>query len=158
METLRKLALSLLAAAVITPPAWAETPAAEPDFSYFAEQRRAVEAELAGDRFRSMSRFERSRIVRALDRIQALTDGKQGYHELTAKQRAELINEQELINTRLTAARDDSRLVCKRSRPVGSNMIATTCKTVSERRNDMNESSEALEGIQRHRPMPNRNG
>ena len=64
--------------------------------------------------------------------------------ELPERTRLEVFNEQELVNTLLTEAREDSRQVCTREKKVGSHRTTTMCKTVAERRRDMEQSQGAL--------------
>jgi hypothetical protein len=154
------LMLALAAAGWQAAPAGAAdaSASASADLTHFPAQRLAIEADLAaGERYRELSRFDRTQVIRSLDRIDAITRGKQSIAELSADERAELFNEQELINTLLTKAAADSRMVCTRSRPVGSNMIATTCKTVAERRQLRKESQEAMYTGQKPHPLPRGN-
>jgi hypothetical protein len=129
--------------------------AAGPELAHFPVQRRAIETDLAaGERYRELSRFDRAQVIDSLDRIDAITRDRQSIAELSADERAELFNQQDLINTLLTKAAEDSRMVCTRSRPVGSNMIATTCKTVAERRQLRDESQKAMYTGQKAHPLP----
>jgi hypothetical protein len=142
------IAAMLVAVGGLAPSLAAEvtaSPGPGPDLAHFPTQRRAIEADLAkGERYRELSRFDRTEVIRSLDRIEAIVQGKQSLAELTPAERAELLNHQEIINTLLTAAAEDSRLVCRRSRPVGSNMMATVCKTVAQRRSEQDQSQDGL--------------
>jgi hypothetical protein len=56
-----------------------------------------------------------------------------------------VFNDQEVVNTLLTQARADSRLVCDRSRPTGSHRRQTKCQTVAERRRRMESDQDHLQ-------------
>ena len=84
------------------------------------------------------------RVTTSLDRIAGLLGGVQNVDQLAVDTRVEVFNEQELVNTLLTEAREDSRQVCTREKKVGSHRTTTMCKTVAERRRDMEQSQGAL--------------
>ena len=86
------------------------------------------------------------RVVDALGRIDALL-GKGGHASLPDKDKIEVFNDQDLINTLLTQAREDSRLVCRRERPVGSNRPQNICITVAARRQARENGADALRDL-----------
>lgn len=98
-------------------------------------QRAAIEQELAtGDRYAEIEpdQLERTRVL--LQRMETIL-GVDGHADsLSPDRRTELFNLQEEVNTILTAAAEDSRLVCRRERPIGSNRPVNVCHTVAERR------------------------
>ncbi|WP_374601112.1 hypothetical protein [Arenimonas sp.] len=111
----------------------------------FAEQRAVIEKDLAdGKTYAEIASNDRAQVREALDRISRELEGVDSVAELAEPAKVTVFNEQERINTILTQARDDSRLVCERSRPTGSHRHVTRCQTVAERRRLMEDSRERL--------------
>ena len=81
----------------------------------------------------------------ALDRISRELEGVDSVAELAEPAKVTVFNEQERINTILTQAKADSRLVCDHSRPTGSNRKVTKCQTVAERRRRMEADRDHLQ-------------
>lgn len=100
----------------------------------FAEQRAEIEQDLAdGKTYAEISNRQRSEVREALDRIARELEGADSVAELAEPAKVTVFNEQERINTILTQAKADSRLVCDHSRPTGSHRRVTKCQTVAER-------------------------
>ena len=79
-----------------------------------------------------------------------------GSTELSADEQVTVFNDQEVVNTVLTSAKDDSRMVCQRVRAVGSNMVTSQCMTVAQRREMRRNSERNMNDVQRSRPLPER--
>ena len=69
-----------------------------------------------------------------LDNMSLLLANAGTLEAMTTDQRANLFNQQELVNTILTMAENDSRRVCRRRGTLGTNFKTTTCETIKERR------------------------
>ncbi|MFD1041592.1 hypothetical protein [Pseudoxanthomonas kaohsiungensis] len=111
----------------------------------FEAQRDAIITALAdGKTYAEISVQDRQKVTGSLNRISGLLGDAQSVDQLPQATKVEVFNEQELINTVLTQAREDSRLVCTREKKVGSHRTTNTCKTVAERRRDQEESQNAL--------------
>ena len=109
----------------------------------FEEQRLAIIKDLDGGKvYSEISQKERSDVKDALNRISGALQATNGVQGLNEEQKARIFNDQELINSILTRAGEDSRLVCTREKVVGSHRPTTHCLTVAERRrireNDQN--------------------
>ena len=101
----------------------------------FEDQRKAILADLeGGEVYSEISAQERSDVRDALGRISGALQSPAGLSGLTEEQKAKVFNDQELINTILTRAGEESRLVCTREKVVGSHRPTTQCLTVAERR------------------------
>ena len=113
----------------------------------YAEQRLRIMNDLqGGEVYSEISAENRMRVVDALGRIDALL-GKGGHASLPDKDKIEVFNDQDLVNTLLTQAREDSRLVCRRERPVGSNRPQNICITVAARRQARENGADALRDL-----------
>ncbi|NLA66855.1 MAG: hypothetical protein GX856_01165 [Gammaproteobacteria bacterium] len=117
----------------------------------FAEQQKKVLTDLAdGETYAEITPENRSRVVEALGRMERLLGGREA-NALHPDDRAKLINEQEVVNTILTRARSDSRLICSRETPIGSRMATTVCRSVAERRRQQDDSRQRMEAAGRGR-------
>jgi hypothetical protein len=132
-------------------PAWADGPSgAKADVSTFAESKAQIEADLKkGERYSELSASQRDEVRAALERMENRLQGVTSVAEMDARDRAELMNDQELVNTILTAAEEDSRLICKRTVKTGSHRPTTSCRTVAERRRERENSQQALRSMQK---------
>jgi hypothetical protein len=122
----------------------------------FAAQRAAIEADLAdGKTYVEISAEDRAQVVKAMDRISGLLAGVDSSDSLEDAQKAALFNDQEQINTLLTSAAEDSRLICTRTVPTGSHRKVTVCQTVGERRRRREQDQDTMFDAQKVR-LPNR--
>ena len=111
----------------------------------FAAQRTAILAALQDGKTYTEIKAEDGRQVRAsLDRIAGLLDGRPSVESLSEAEKVKVFNEQEVVNTILTRARADSRVVCTRERRVGSHRTTSVCYTVAERRRMHDQTQNAL--------------
>ncbi len=112
-----------------------------------AEQIRSVEAAINSEDYSEIGLEDKSRVQQALGRI------KMGDHErieqVSPQDRTQIFNDQEVINTIMTRAHADSRMVCRRERTTGSNMPQSVCLTVAQRRKAEEDSRKALNDGQR---------
>ncbi len=153
-----KLSLVLLAAlSVVGVNATASTTsgkAAEKKFvdvsSAFEQQKKAIEIDLAdGETYSEISSKDRDLVKTALQRISNALASAGGVDALLDGKKAEVFNDQELVNNILTNAGEDSRLVCTREKKVGSHRTTTRCETVAQRRRAAEESQKAMRENQR---------
>jgi hypothetical protein len=111
----------------------------------FAEQRDALESEIAtGERYRSIAKADKERVYEALERLAKNLAEVTAVSQLSEAKRLSVFNDQQLINTLLTRAAADSRVVCTRETPVGTRLPIKTCKTVGERRLERENAQESL--------------
>lgn len=107
----------------------------------FAEQKQSIITKLAdGKTYSEISSKDRGAVTAALDKIEAKLGPTGRVDHLTMEQKVEVFNEQEVVNTLLTQARKDSRLVCKRETTVSSRIPSTQCRTVAERKRTYEEA------------------
>lgn len=99
----------------------------------FDQQRDELIEEMRdGGRFGEISDEARAEVIAALDTMAELLDGQASFGHLDEEDKIRLFNAQEIANTHLTVAREDSRIVCKRERKVGSHFKTSICNTVAE--------------------------
>ena len=116
----------------------------------FAAQRAEIEADLAdGKTYREISASDRTKVRESLNRIEGMLEGVASVDSLNEEAKARLFNDQEQVNNILTSAAADSRLVCERSAPTGSNRKITTCQTVAERDRRRDRDQGNLRDMQR---------
>lgn len=147
-----RLAFISLLMAMVSSPVFATTTGAVVDLTAdaFAEQKKAIEADLANsETYSEISSEERVTVHQALDRISGLFRTYGSVERLSWEDRTQMFNDQEQINNILTRAGEDSRVVCKREKKVGSHRVTSQCSTVAERRRAMEDSQEELRKNQR---------
>lgn len=99
-----------------------------------AAQIARVETALGSEAYSEMTLDDKSRVQQALERIRIKMEGHELSSELVPQDRTQVFNDQEVVNTVMTRAREDSRMVCRRERSTGSNMQQSVCMTVAQRR------------------------
>lgn len=115
-----------------------------------AGQVAAIRRDLAeGKVYAEIGSADRLQVERALARISELDGASAG--ELLQVDRVSIGNDQALVNTILTQAREDSRLICKRERSVGSNRLTSQCMTVAQRRAMQRSSQNEMTELQRNK-------
>lgn len=114
----------------------------------FQTQHQKVRADLSGGEvYSEISVEDRRRVVAALDRMSDLI-GEGSADSLSPEHKTQVFNDQELVNTVLTQAREDSRLICRREKTIGSNMPSTQCFTVAQRERMRQDSGSRLQSMQ----------
>ncbi len=102
--------------------------------SDFEAQKQQIEQALQdGKLYSEIAPVDREAVRGALARITALLSKAGDVSHLDAEQKIAVFNDQERINTILSKAASDSRLVCKREVKTGSHRATTQCMTVAER-------------------------
>ncbi len=102
--------------------------------SDFGAQKQQIEQALQdGKLYSEIVPVDREAVRGALARIAALLSKAGDVSHLDAEQKVAVFNDQERINTLLSKAASDSRLVCKREVKTGSHRATTQCMTVAER-------------------------
>lgn len=125
----------------------------------FVEQRAAINKALGdGETYAEISPEDVRTVQESLGRISTLLAGAQGISEMSPDAKTELFNEQERINTLLTRAHKDSRLVCRREKPTGSHRPSTLCLTVAERRRHREAASDFFRYNPRSQGRPGDSG
>jgi hypothetical protein len=114
----------------------------------FSQQKQQIERELGdGKTYAEISSKDRATVREALNRIASKLDMAGGVESLTGQQKADVFNDQERVNTILTRASEDSRLVCRREKKVGSHRPITECLTVAERHRAYENAQKTLRDV-----------
>lgn len=118
------------------------------DPAVFQEQRgKLVEQITRGSGYAELGEENAEKVIKALDEMGALLANVKSIEELDEKTRVEVFNRQELVNTLLTQAAEDSRLICARETTTGSHRRSTVCKTVAQRRIERDRSQDTVRRI-----------
>jgi hypothetical protein len=100
----------------------------------FAQQATKIRTDLTqGDQYSEISQADRDQVLGLLARIESLLESVDNVDALPMQSRIELFNDQERINTILTGARADSRMICTRTQVTGSHRKQQVCMTVADR-------------------------
>ncbi|ASR42417.1 hypothetical protein BEN78_02425 [Xanthomonas citri pv. mangiferaeindicae] len=140
----RSIGFGLVLMCAVAQTSWAVDRKVDITSGTFEQQRAEIVVEMSGDAYAELSPQDRQTVVSLLDRMQGVMEKAPSVDALRETERVRLFNDQEQINTILTRAKADSRLICRREAPVGSRMQQTACMTVAERRRAMETSQERM--------------
>lgn len=116
----------------------------------FTEQRKAIEARLAnGETYSEINQKDRAAVKEALERMAVMLEQSGGVAGLNEEQKVRVFNDQELVNGILTQAAEDSRLICRREKQIGSNRTTTHCMTALQRQRQMEDARKSMTQSQR---------
>ncbi|TKS53135.1 hypothetical protein E4582_13200 [Luteimonas yindakuii] len=99
-------------------------------------------AQQRSGRYKDMAGADRERLLQAQERVLGRLDGRSSTTELPRNDQVALFNDLEEISALVNKAEDD-RMVCERSRPIGSNRPVSVCKTVAQRREERERALES---------------
>lgn len=122
-----------------------------------AEQMQRIDVEMNdGETYSELTLEDRSRVREALGRMRGVLDQYPDQATITDVAKTELYNDQQLVNTVLTKAREDSRQICTREKSTGSHRATTQCRTVAQRERDKTSAQRQLGTAQRvgHNVIP----
>ncbi|MGO3126535.1 MAG: hypothetical protein ACTIJY_00535 [Luteimonas sp.] len=115
----------------------------------FDVQRTHIIRALAdGDTYNEIAAQDSQIVQSSLNRIAGLLNGVRNVDELPESAKVQVYNEQERINSLLVPAYANSRVICRREKPTGSNRPINICLTVAERR----RAREGAEDFLRYNP------
>ena len=124
------------------------------DPANFPKQREILVDALHSKTYFEITDENKTKVIDALNRMQDKLATVKAVSELSEKDKVAVFNDQQLINTLLTEAAEDSRLVCKREKKLGSNMPVNTCMTVAQRREAQQKAQDQLRGKFRGGRLP----
>lgn len=117
-----------------------------------ADQLARIERAMASEHYSELGPEDKGKVRAAIDRIRIKAGDQQTVAQLAPQVRTEVVNDQEIINTLLSQAHADSRMVCRRERTTGSNRMQRVCMTVAQQREATERGRNALENAQRGGP------
>ena len=113
-----------------------------------AEQRDQIEGAIKDtDTYGELRAADRRQVRESLDRMAGQIEAAGSLAALSEADRNALMAQQEEVNAILDTARDDSRMVCKREKEIGSNFRRSVCMTVAQRRR-MSEQAQQMSAPQ----------
>ncbi len=117
----------------------------------FGAQKQQILADLSeGKRYAEIDAGDIDKLKSALNRMEQLLGTPASVDGFGEREKVALFNDQELVNTLLTDAREDSRMVCERQKKTGSHRTESVCKSIAQRRRERESSQDYL----RNRPSP----
>jgi len=123
-------------------------------FEQFEEQKAVILKDIKDDTIYSEIAYSDVKMVEdTLDRMSSTLGSASTLGGLTEEQRGDLYNDQGLVNTVLTMAENDSRMVCRRRGRLGTNFKVTTCETVRDRRERQEADRLAIQDFLRGTPI-----
>ena len=114
------------------------------------QQIARIEVELKdGETYSELKQDERTRVNDALARMRAAVEQYPARDSMPEPVQTQVFNDQQVVNTVLTQAREDSRLICQREKPIGSNRTTTQCMTVAERARQKERAQQDMRQVMR---------
>jgi hypothetical protein len=146
--TFRKILIPALLSAslMMASTAFASIVESDKDISSIIERQREI-AEQVRRSPKAMTEQQQRLIGEEQAKIYAIVEGKSSFDELNQEQKVRLVNAIEKIDAIVEATRaaEDSRMVCRRERTVGSNMQATRCAPRKQRQEETTNARNAVE-------------
>jgi hypothetical protein len=134
-------ALMALAAMAAVPPARGETA----DLGAIRAQQAEIREDARAGRgiYANLSETQRTELFSRQDATLRLIEGKQTPDELSEPERVKLFNQLEAIEALVNEA-EDQRMICERVSTIGTNRKQRVCKTVAQRRQEMQMAQDML--------------
>lgn len=111
----------------------------------FSTQYELILKELQdGETYKEIAPDDRVAVHGALERIDRSISDAGDVDALSRDAKIAVFNDQELVNTLLTQAAEDSRLICRREKRTGSHRAVAHCMTVAERDRAREDALEEL--------------
>jgi len=115
-----------------------------------AEQLQRIDVDMNdGKTYSELKLEDRSRVREALGRMRITLERFPQETSIPAAAKTDLFNDQQIVNTVLTQAREDSRLICRREKATGSNFAVTQCLTLAQRERMKNDAQLQMNKAQR---------
>jgi len=93
------------------------------------------DAQSRSGRYQDLAAADRERLLRTQERVLERLAGRTKTTELPRIEQVALFNDLEEISGIVNKA-EDERMICERTRPIGSNRPVSVCKTVAQRREE----------------------
>lgn len=123
-------------------------------FEMFEEQKATILKDIKDDTIYDEIEYSDVKLVKgALENMTITLSGVTDVIELSDDSKAELFNNQEIVNTILTMAENDSRMVCRRRGTLGTNFKTTTCESMKDRRERQEADRIAIDNMIRQTPI-----
>jgi hypothetical protein len=120
------------------------------DPAAFEAQRSQIERDITrSERYAEIGYNGRRDVLANLAAISRLLEGVSSLEQLDYAERVEVFNLQEQVNSILTKAAEDSRVVCKRQKITGSHRTETQCHTVAQLRIAREDSQKTMRDVMR---------
>ena len=144
MSRLHAAVLAAILASTAVFPAAAATPALDAGVTFQVQRDAILKALEDGETYIEIRSADRDRVRELLGRIETLLAGKSRLDELSEDAKVQAFNDQQELNSLLTRAHTDSRMVCEREQKVGSHRRTTSCMTVAARRRARDAAQDAV--------------
>ncbi len=102
-----------------------------------------------GETYSELKPEFRSEVRETLARLRGITERYPDQASVPEEVKVAQFNDQARVNTILTQAREDSRMVCKREKSTGSNRTTTQCMTVAQRERAKQDAQKRMNEAQR---------
>ena len=114
------------------------------DKPQFVAMKAQVNKDLAdGDRYKEIKPEDQKKLLATLTKMDERWQHADDLAHLSPQDRVGMANDQEIVAGILDHASADSRMICERITPIGSNLPKNVCKSVAQRRREQEQSQDA---------------
>lgn len=149
MGTFRILAASLMFALTTTALAYEKDLPMAASKAQFETLKSTLVTQLDTEKYSELKPNDKQAVLNALDRIEWHYDSVATSDQLSGQDRVAMFNDQEIINTIITHAAADSRLICERNMTTGSHLVRVTCMTLAVRKERERNGQDSMRDIER---------
>jgi hypothetical protein len=150
MINVRLLAIALLVLMGSAPAHEVVMPMAMSKADFEASKTRLV-GQLDSDRYSEISAADKQTVLTTLQRMDARLAKVGSSDQLSEEDRVDMFNDQEIVNTIITHAAVDSRVICIREAPTGSHRIRVNCQTLAMLKAREKIGQDAMYTMERHK-------
>jgi len=115
--------------------------------THFEALKTQLTGQLETAKFSDIKPDDKRTVLKALDRIQARYDKVSKSDQMSDQDRVDMFNDQEIINTIITRAAVDSRMICERTTPAGTHVIRVTCMTLAMRKERAQSGQDSMNDV-----------
>jgi hypothetical protein len=105
-----------------------------------------------GKTYAEITPEHRQQVVATLGRMDARLQRAGSIDQLGETERIDFYNDQELVNTLLTNAKQDSRMICERVEAVGSHRPKNFCQTFAQLRRQEESAQQSMQNVNKVSP------
>ncbi|HEY2346087.1 MAG TPA: hypothetical protein VGH80_09400 [Xanthomonadaceae bacterium] len=102
-----------------------------------------------GTRYKEISPVDQDKVMKTLAKMEDRWQKTDVDGKLNTNDTVEMANDQEIVTTILHHAAADSRLICNREVPMGTNIAVNICRTIAQIKREQNGSQNELRDMQK---------
>jgi hypothetical protein len=110
----------------------------------FIATKANISKDLGSDKYKEIKPDDQKKLLATLDRMNTRWEKADDVAQLSPDDRVAMANDQEVVTGILQHAAADSRVVCQRENPIGSNLPTNVCRTVAQMHREQEQAQDAM--------------